>query len=76
MSDNVIDMGAERERRCVRDIMELALENGVPAEDVRLAIAQELANTPTGMDWDRYEAELRRLWENGAVDRADFGLEA
>jgi hypothetical protein len=68
------------EARCVRDIMEDALRDGIPAAEIRMAISGAIAAGDTlhdrcpSYDWDVFEAECRRLWDLGAIDRADFEL--
>jgi hypothetical protein len=77
MTADVINLD---EARCIRHIMEDALAQGISAAHVRMAIAGAIAAGDTlhdrcpSYDWDVFEAECRRLWDLGAIDRADFEL--
>jgi hypothetical protein len=68
------------ERRDIRFLMEWAMRNGVPAAELRDAIAHAEAAGDTlhdrypVYDDDIYQRESERLIALGLCDRADFGL--
>jgi hypothetical protein len=78
MTADVVNL---EEVRIVRGLLELALAEGVPAEQLRMTLALACAmdeddDRPNPkIDHDRLEAELRHLWALGVVDRKDFGLD-
>jgi hypothetical protein len=74
----VIDL---EEVRLVRGLLELALAENVPAEELRMTLAlacaidEDDSRPNPAIDYDRLEAELKHLVAIGCVDRKDFGLD-
>jgi hypothetical protein len=78
MTADVVSMD---EVRVVRGLLELALREGVPAEELRMTLALGVVidddddGPNPAIDYDRLEAELKHLVAIGCVDRRDYGLD-
>jgi hypothetical protein len=77
MTADIINM---EEVRLVRGLLELALDEGVSAEQLRMTLAlcvaidEDDSRPNPAIDYDRLEAELKHLVAIGCVDRKDYGL--